>query len=217
MRPRYTAQARTAPAVALASSPGWGSDFGAESRRTTVGSSANATPPPDPSQSKACRKQCKGNASWDLDDGPCIDARDSPSMRASYYAAVQFAKDFYAYSAWKRLDWAAIEQAGATEASNPRNAPKHAAARDNVGARSSPDSCCFNCISKVIRGDLKAWACSDKERSSGGGGNVGNGGNTGKSGTRCGLPMRARPPGGEIFDDDGPPSSRLPCCGGCPP
>ena len=73
-------------------------------------------PPPDPSQSKACRNQCKGNASWDLDDGPCIDARDSPTMQASYYAAVQFAKDFYAYSTWKRLDWESIEQAGAMEA-----------------------------------------------------------------------------------------------------
>ena len=70
-------------------------------------------PPPPPSPSAEClQKTCGANSSWDLDDGPCVDARDSPTYLAAYERTLEFARGYYAYSSWKRLDWAAARESG---------------------------------------------------------------------------------------------------------
>jgi hypothetical protein len=71
-------------------------------------------PPPAPAGPKCIKGPCskKGNSSWDLDDGPCIDARDAPTMVAAYDRAVGFAESFYAFTRWKQLDLRAVTQVG---------------------------------------------------------------------------------------------------------
>ena len=52
-------------------------------------------PPPPPSPSAEClQKTCGANSSWDLDDGPCVDARDSPTYLTAYERTLEFAKEY---------------------------------------------------------------------------------------------------------------------------
>ena len=68
---------------------------------------------------KQCKPECsdKGNASWDLDDGPCMDVRHYTSMLAAYGAAIEFAQLYYAYSDWKQMNWTAVRLAGLAQVS----------------------------------------------------------------------------------------------------
>eukprot|EP01052_Picozoa_sp_SAG31_P023678 SAG31_NODE_1968_length_6780_cov_1.940129_1_plen_528_part_00 len=64
-----------------------------------------------------CERLCPGsNASWDLDDGPCWDYRDQKLMLTAYELALERAEEFYAYSEWKRVDWANVRTSGLANA-----------------------------------------------------------------------------------------------------
>jgi hypothetical protein len=53
---------------------------------------------------------------WNLDDGPAWDLRESATMLRAYEGAVDRAQAFYPYSAWKRVDWAAVKASGLANA-----------------------------------------------------------------------------------------------------
>jgi hypothetical protein len=79
----------------------------------TTSSGGRSSPAPPPPSAECLAKTCGSNSSWDLDDGPCVDVRpDSTTFVAAYERTLEFARQYYAYSAWKRFDWGAARRSG---------------------------------------------------------------------------------------------------------